>query len=113
MKTKLLLLFLIFISIPVFAGDSKDTTKISSYNQKVFITQSVLPAKIQYEYIGEVKVYKGWRAAVRVYPKLAKKARKLGANAVINVRTSYPHLTGQAIRLQNLEDINEIKGIWY
>lgn len=91
---------------------------------EVFITQSELGEKIQYEKIGDVKANarQGYDNVESLYPMLAEEAKKVGANAVINVyggRTvsafswAAPYTGGTAVKVENPQKLNSDKGNYF
>jgi hypothetical protein len=93
--------------------------------EQIFITAQSLPPSVEYERISQIDYGKAWYGdSTDAYAAMAKRARELGANAVIEARTWYqpsgfswaaPHGTGLAVRIK---DINQLKaaniaGNWY
>jgi len=91
---------------------------------RVFITEQTLPSSVEFELISTIEVEKKWYGSTaNALMPMAERARKLGANAVIQVRTWFapsgfswaaPHAAGQAVMVQdiNLLESNGIKGTW-
>jgi hypothetical protein len=95
------------------------------YTGKVFITEQSLPASIEFDIISTVDVGKVWYgSSSNVYTSMADRAREVGANAIIQVRTWHqpsgfswaaPHGSGQAIKIKDLNKLGSlaIAGDWY
>ena len=95
------------------------------YGGKVFVTEQALPATIKYETVGTVDVGKIWYGSDKnVLASMAERARQIGANAVINVKTWHqpsgfswaaPHGHGEAVRLNDVSTLQStgIAGDWY
>ena len=88
------------------------------------MTTSSVPAEIGYEVIGHVKANAraGYDKVESLYPLLAEEARKVGANAVIDVHGgrapsafswSAPFTGGKAIKIDNLEKLEQFNGQYY
>jgi len=107
------------------------TTSVSSdaasspYEGKVFVTSQALPAAVQYQVLGTITVGAAWYGSDdKAVAQLVAKARKLGANVVIDEKTWWqpsgfswaaPHASGRAIRVQNMSEIRSLSvpGNWY
>lgn len=87
----------------------------------IFITQSGLPTDLEYEVIGLIKANarQGYDSAESLYPMLADEARKVGANAVINVyggravsafSWASPYTGGTAVKIKNTEALKKLNG---
>jgi len=78
---------------PFIVTDTTDSvpvgnSKYAAHHDKVFVTQQALPANIPYEVISQIEVGKVWYGGSdSVLVSMADRARELGANAVIQVRT--------------------------
>jgi len=95
------------------------------YTGKVFITEQSLPVSIEFDVISTVDVGKVWYgSSSNVYASMADRAREVGANAIIQVRTwrqpsgwawAAPHGSGQAIKIKDLNKLEAlaIAGEWY
>ena len=90
----------------------------------VFITQEELPADIAYDVIGQVqaKAKTGYSGARTLYPLLVEEARKVGANAVINVyggrawsgvSLAAPYTAGTAVKVKDTEALKTIDGLYF
>jgi hypothetical protein len=89
------------------------------YAAPVLVTESSLPQSISYVDLGTITVSsKFYGSADALFPKLADKARKKGANVVINVHSylapsgfawAAPHLSGQAIRMNDLAQLDRLQ----
>jgi len=110
---------------PMIIHDTTDTHKISenkypSHQNKVFLTQQPLPAGTEYEVIADIQVGKIWYGSSgNVYESMATRARELGADAVVEIRTwtqpsgfswAAPHGAGKAVKLKDHNVINQMKG---
>jgi hypothetical protein len=99
--------------------------KYSAHNDKVFITAQSLPASAGFDLISTIDVGQIWYGSSGdVYTSLANRARELGANAVIQVKTwrqpsgfswAAPHGSGQAVRISEIKVLESlgIKGSWH
>jgi hypothetical protein len=99
-------------------------SKYPPHSDKVFVTEQELPPGTQFEVISPVDVGKIWYGSSdSVLVSMADRARELGANAVIEVRTWHqpsgfawaaPHGSGQAVHIdpQTLTALN-LSGSWY
>ena len=106
MKIFVLALFSLAISSHVDAG-------------RISITEESLPQSVPYVDLGTITVSsKFYGSADALYPKLAEKARKKDANAVIQTHSyvapsgfawAAPHLSGQAIRMNDTRQLDELK----
>ena len=102
-------------SVAPYVSASEQTTG------PVFITKSGLPSEVEYEVIGLIKANarKGYDEVDTLYPLLADEARKVGANAVIDVyggRTvsafswASPYTGGTAIKVKNIVILETLDG---
>jgi len=93
-------------------------TPMAAWAGPVFVSESQLPAGIQYKVVGSVQAdaRAGYDSSTKLYPFLASEARKIGANAVVGVvdgrrvtafSWSAPHVSGTAVRV---EDPEKLKG---
>jgi hypothetical protein len=107
--------------------DVKPTTasaKYSPHSNKVFVTSGNLPTTVKYEDLGQLDVGKVWYGdSDNALEALADGARKLGADAVIEVKTWHqpsgwswaaPHGAGKAVKITQPEkfDFNGLTGDW-
>lgn len=114
---------------PMILQSTTDSTPPESQHapttEQIFITAQSLPPSVEYERISQIDYGKAWYGgSTDAYAAMAKRARELGANALIEARTWYqpsgfswaaPHGTGLAVRIK---DINQLKaaniaGDWY
>ena len=99
--------------------------KFPPHSDKVFFTEQSLPSTVKFELISPIDVGKVWYGSKeRVYKTMAERARQLGANAVIEVKTwrqpsgyswAAPHGSGQAIRVEDIHQLDALKieGSWH
>lgn len=109
--------------------DTTDTTPIakSSYpmhGNKVFVTEGSILDKGQFEPIAKIDVGKIWYGSTdNVLDSMAIRARELGANAIIDVKTwrqpsgwswAAPHGSGLAVKLADPKgfDFSKLNGEW-
>lgn len=98
--------------------------KYQSHSKPVLVTQSGLPADIQYELVETVEVGKIWYGgSSSVDESMAARAREIGADAVILTKHWHqpsgfswaaPHGSGQAVKILNVDPaaIKTIPGTW-
>lgn len=109
-----------------------NTTDISSLSDKklpvnegkVFLTEESLPKEYGFESLAQIEVGKVWYGSdEKVYATFAEEARKIGADAVIEIGTWHhpagwswasPQGSGKAIKFNNPAsvDLSKIKGEW-
>ena len=99
--------------------------KFPPHSDKVFFTEQSLPSTVKFELISPIDVGKVWYGSKeRVYKSMAERARQLGANAVVEVKTwrqpsgyswAAPHGSGQAIRVDDIHQLDalNIEGSWH
>jgi hypothetical protein len=107
------------VSVPV----SEST--FPTHSDKVFITKQPLPSTVTYQPISTIDVGKVWYGSSEsVYTSMADRARQLGANAVIQVKTwhqpsgyswSAPHGSGQAVHIDDIHQLDalNLQGTWH
>ena len=95
-----------------------------AHSSKVFITEALIPDGAHFEPIAKIDVGKIWYgSADNVLDSMAIRARELGADAVIEVKTwrqpsgfswAAPHGSGLAIKLVNPKgfDFSKLNGEW-
>ena len=100
-------------------------SKFPSQSDKVFFTEQSLPSSVGFELISTIDVGKVWYGSSKdVYISMADRARQLGANAVIQVKTWHqpsgfswaaPHGSGQAIHISDIHQLDalNIQGTWH
>ncbi|WP_426357712.1 hypothetical protein ACPUVO_14815 [Pseudocolwellia sp. HL-MZ19] len=87
----------------------------------IYMTTATVPESVGYTVIGHVKANdrQGYAKVESLYPMLAEEARKVGANAVINVqggRTvaafswAAPFVGGTAIKIDDVSKLESYKG---
>ncbi len=95
-------------------------TKYPSHQDKVFLTQQPLPANAEFEVIADIQVGKIWYGSSdNVYESMATRARELGADAVVEIRTwtqpsgfswAAPHGASKAVKLKDQNIIEQMEG---
>lgn len=110
---------------PMIIQDTTDTHIISdkkypSHQDKVFLTQQPLPANAEFEVIADIQVGKIWYGPSNsVYESMATRARELGADAVVEIRTwtqpsgfswAAPHGAGKAVKLKDHNIVVQMEG---
>lgn len=95
------------------------------HSDKVFFTQQSLPSTVKFEFISAIDVGKVWYGSrKRVYTSMAERARQLGANAVVQVKTWHqpsgyawiaPHGSGQAVHVDDIQQLHalNLQGSWH
>ncbi len=132
-KVVLLFLALIFSGCSAhstwIAQDTTDTTPItknaySAHGNKVFVSEEIVPDKSQFTTIATIDVGKVWYGSTdNVLESMAIRARELGADAIIEVKTwrqpsgwswAAPHGSGLAIKVNDPKsfDFSKLKGQW-
>jgi len=99
-------------------------TQYPPHSDRVFVTSATLPATAKYEVLGSLEVGKVWYGSSKnVLTSLAEGARKLGADAVVEVKTWYqpsgwswaaPHGSGKAVRITEPSSVvlSNLGGVW-
>lgn len=114
---------------PFIVKNTTDTNKISSqtypsHNKKVFITKDSLPETTAFDVIAKIDVGKVWYGGQSaVLPSLAARARTLGADAVIGIKTwiqpsgwswAAPHGSGMAVKFKGKSpDFSKLNGDYH
>ena len=115
---------------PFIVSNKTTSTPVSEANfpphtEKVFLTEQPLPSTVKFEPISTIDVGKVWYGSSKsVYKSMAERARQLGANAVVQVKTwhqpagyswSAPHGSGQAIHVDDMDQVTalDLKGSWH
>ena len=115
---------------PFIIKGTTDTVPISQekhapHSNPIFVTAASLPTTAQYEVVAQIEVGKVWYGSGRnVLQTLAERARQLGADAVVEVKTWHqpagwswaaPHGSGKAVKLTENSKINfsTMQGSWY
>ena len=113
-----------FILVPTMDTDYRSATKYPSHDNKVFLTKESLLPGTEFEVIASIEVGKVWYGSPRgVYKTMADRARKLGADAVIEISTWHqpagfswaaPQGSGKVIKLidRSSVDFSGIEGQW-
>jgi len=98
------------------------TSTYPEHNRTVYITKESLPKTVEYKLLADIEVGKVWYGSSQlVLNSLATTARKIGADAVIDVKTwhqasgwswSAPHGSGKAVKIIKLNgfDLNTLDG---
>ncbi len=90
----------------------------------VFVSQTAIPDGIEYKVIGSVEAdaRAGYGSVDLLYPLLAKEAKKIGANAVMNAKGgrkvtafswSAPYVDGIAVKVEDPEKLKGLSGAYY
>ncbi len=97
--------------------------KLAPHQERVFVTQERLPAD-SYDFVSMIDVGKIWYGgSTKVLISMADRARELGADAVIEVKTWHqpsgfswaaPHGSGKAVKFKNKTsiDFSRLHGDW-
>lgn len=91
---------------------------------RVYLVTSQVPEELGYEVIGNIKANarQGYDSVETLYPLLAEEARKVGANAIINVKGgrtvaafswAAPFVGGTAIKIDETENLVKFGGQYY
>jgi len=103
---------------------SLSVNKFTAQQGKIFLTKEALSKDLGYEEIAQIEVGKIWYGGAEwVYATFAERAKKMGADAVVEIRTWHqpagfawatPHGSGKAIKFNNPSsvDLSKIKGEW-
>ena len=114
-----------FILTNTTDSEPVDTSKFTPHTERVFVTKQPLPSDIDYDFVSTIEVGKIWYgSAGNVLESIGERARELGANAVIDVKTWHqpsgfswaaPHGSGRAIVVNDMEKFKSsgIVGSWY
>lgn len=109
---------------PVSSSNAVPATPASQSEGPVLVSQQAIPTGIEYKVLGTVKANfrAGYDSVESLYPLLAAEAKKLGANAVVNVQGgrrvtafswSAAHVSGTAIRVGDAESLRRLSGSYY
>jgi len=84
-------------------------TKYAPHSNRIYVTSASLPATVKYEVLAQLEVGKVWYSSSgNVLESIADGARKLGADAVVEVKTWHqpsgwswaaPHGSGKAVKI--------------
>ena len=129
MINKILLPTLIVLSClsgcaSVSSSSAQHVPESEQVSGEIYITMSAVPMSLGYEIIGHVKANarKGYGSVESLYPLLAEKAKKVGANAVINVKGgrapaafswAAPFTGGTAIKIDDIKKLEKYNGGYY
>jgi len=104
---------------------SVSTTKYPPHTNKVYVTENSLPASMKYEILESIEVGKVWYGSSdNVKKSMADRAREIGANAVIEIKTWHqpsgfswaaPHGSGKAVRMSqpDFETLSKRQDEWF
>lgn len=104
--------------------NQRSVVKYPPHGNRVFVTKESLPPSVKYEVLGQLEVGKVWYGSSnKVLQSLADGARKLGADAVVDVKTWYqpsgwswaaPHGSGKAVKIIDpaSADFSRFRGEW-
>ena len=104
--------------------DQLSATKYAPHSNRVYVTSASLPETAKYEVLGQIEVGKVWYGSSdNVLQSLADGARKLGADAVVEVKTWHqpsgwswaaPHGSGKAVKITEPAsvDFSNLGGDW-
>jgi hypothetical protein len=94
-------------------------SELPAHERPVLVTAGRLPEHVVYEPVARVEVGRAWYGRVRsVEAELARRARALGADAVVEVETWFqpsgyawwaPHGRGQAVRIVDGASVDELE----
>jgi hypothetical protein len=97
-------------------------TQYPAHHDKVFITDQSLPSNVVVEQVATIEIGKIWYGSTKnVTTSMADRARELGANAVIQVKTWHqpsgfswaaPHGSGLAVRVSDPKALESLAGSW-
>jgi uncharacterized protein YbjQ (UPF0145 family) len=88
------------------------------------VTQSAIPAGVEYKVLGSVQAdaRAGYDSAVSLYPLLAAEAKKIGANAVVNAKGgrrvtafswSAAYVSGIAVKVDDQQLLKSLPGSYH
>ncbi|PIE72760.1 MAG: hypothetical protein CSA20_06165 [Deltaproteobacteria bacterium] len=112
---------------PFIVKDTTDTEVVSKrsyppHQNEVFLTEQPLPPDCQAEVIATIQVGKIWYGdAKNIYESLANRARELGADGVVEMKTWHqpsgfswaaPHGSGKAVKLDDTSVFKQLTGEW-
>lgn len=124
----LMLLLLILVFLGGCASVSSSSAPVVAEHERtsgpIYLMTSTVPTEIGYEVIGHVKANAraGYDSVESLYPLLAEEARKVGANAVVEVQGgrapsafswAAPFTGGTAIKIDNVEKLERFNGQYY
>ncbi len=104
--------------------DQLSAKKYAAHSNRVYVTSASLPVTVKYEVLGQLEVGKVWYGSSgSVLQSLADGARKLGADAVVEVKTWHqpsgwswwaPHGSGKAVKITEPAsvDFSSLGGDW-
>jgi hypothetical protein len=104
--------------LPNAAAIPPDAGPAPRQGTSILILEGSLPEGVKYEFIAHIKVRQGgYRNAEQVLSRLADRARKIGADAVVQVKTwrqpagfswASPHADGDAVKILNKEEAGDL-----
>jgi len=106
-------------------SEAVSAVRYPAHANKVLIAQESLPPNAKYEVVSQIEVgLARYGSVATVYQLMARRARALGADAVIDVKTwhqpsgwswSAPHGSGKAIKVLDAGsvDLSMLKGEWF
>ncbi len=112
---------------PFILKNTTDTKAVSESNypphqDKVFLTSEALPPGNRAEVIATIEVGKVWYGGAKsVYESLANRARELGADGVVEIKTWHqpsgfawaaPHGSGIAVKFDDKSVLEKLTGEW-
>ncbi len=121
----IIILSIILSACGTVSSSSAPTVAITEQtNGPIYITTASIPNKIEYVVIGSIKANarSGYDSTESLYPLIANEAKKVGANAVIEVyggrsvsafSWSAPYVGGIAIRVKDIEKLKQYGGQYY
>lgn len=94
------------------------------FDGEVYLVLTSVPEDVGYEVIGHVKANarQGYNRVETLYPLIAEEARKVGANAIINVRGgrtvaafswAAPFVGGTAIKIDDVSNLHQYDGQYH
>jgi hypothetical protein len=107
------------------SASAADAKAYPAHTNKVRVTSGGLPPDVSYEVLENIEVGRIWYGRGETAQKqLAERARKIGADAVISVKTWYqpsgfswaaPHCSGTAVKLKEPGsfDLGTLPGEWF
>jgi len=114
-----------FIITNQTAGQPLSSTRYAAHTNKIFVTEESLPSSVSCELLESIEVGKVWYGSSRdVKKSLADRARMIGANAVVEVKSWHqpagwswaaPHGSGKAVRFPGpgAANVSGLHGDWY
>ena len=126
---RLVVSLLVIVSIVSGCGSTSSSSAVyvpenERYVGKVYLVMTTVPEEIGYEVVGHVKANarQGYDRVETLYPLIAEEARKIGANAIINVRGgrtvaafswAAPFVGGTAIKIDDVTKLSKFNGQYH